>query len=285
MTLTLDVSESPTTFITMAGLGDQSPNPVRYAPGRNQPGKCTRWNWLAAGGGVGFPNTTSLYSAVDGWNTTPPEHRHPMTEKPFRGAVICFGATSGPRWAGDENWRYGDYATFTGANLGDDPMDWQLVATDAAGVGVIGVVTVRDRISQTGGRPVSGWSDYLGGAVLTHGPAASTPAAATVAAPTAAPVQEDHMLAIRNSKNGALFGIAPGYIRHCTTPREFDLIVKATPGNVAQQTDQNSLSEILRSHGIPEAAVDPVWVTKNSDPGSDGHTWSAIGQLTKALVK
>jgi hypothetical protein len=282
MTLTLDVSESPTTFISMAGLGD---NGVRYGPGRNQPGKCTRWNWLAAGAGVGFANTTSLNSAVDGWNTTPNRYRHPMTVKPFRGAVICFGATAGPRWAGDENWRFGDYATFTGANLGDDPLDWQLVATDAAGIGVIGVVTVRERIRQTGGRGVLGWSDYLGGAVLTHGTASPTPAASTQAPSTTSPVQEDHMLAIRNSKNGAMFGIAPGRIRHCTTQREFDLIVKATPGNVRQQTDASSLALILRSHGIPEAAADPAWITRNADKDSDGHTWSAVGQLTKALVK
>lgn len=201
MALTLDVSESPTTFMTMAGLGD---NGSRYAPGRNQPGKCTRWNWLAAGGGVGFQNTTSLYSAVDGWNTTPNQYRHPMTVKPSRGMVICFGATPGPRWAGDVNWPYGDYATFTGANIGDDPMDWQLVATDAAGSGVISTVTVRDRIRQTGGRSVLGWSDYLGGAVLTHGDASPTPADSTQTIP-----QEDDPM-LKSFIAQTLIGKGPG---------------------------------------------------------------------------
>jgi hypothetical protein len=173
MTLQLDVSNSPHVFATMAGVGD---NGTRYAAGKNQPGKCTRWNWLAAGGGAGFENTTTLASAVAGWNATPGEHRHGLGERPFRGAIGVFGATSGPRWAGDVNYPYGDYVTFTGGGLDSaNWRDWEVVGTDAAGVGNIAVVTMGVRYVQTGYRPVLGWQSMLGGAVLLNGVPAPSP--------------------------------------------------------------------------------------------------------------
>lgn len=282
----IDVSNAPSVFASMAGLGD---NQLRYAPGRNQPGKCTRWNWLALGA---FQNTTGLPHAVAAWENAPAEHRHSLSEKPFRGAIASFGAAPGPRWAGDQNWGYGDVAMFTGDGLdSDDWRDWMLVATDAAGVGNIAVVSFARRQAQTGGRRINGWQSSYGGAELVPGPipnpthdVGSVPALPQPATP-APPVQEEQMLAIRNTKNGALLGVAVGHVRHCTTGREFDLIVKATPGNVAQETDENTLKAILRAHGVPEAAVDPNWIVKNADASGDGHTWSAIGQLAKKLEK
>ncbi|MFJ3383990.1 MULTISPECIES: hypothetical protein [unclassified Curtobacterium] len=106
----------------------------------------------------------------------------------------------------------------------------------------------------------------------------------TVTAAAKPPVQEDTMLAIKNTQNGALFGVSVGRVRHCSTQREFDLIVKATPGNVAQATDPATLTQIFRAHGIPVEAIDPVWITRHPDTDSDGHTWSAIGQLKDALA-
>ncbi|WFR66650.1 hypothetical protein P9139_18170 [Curtobacterium flaccumfaciens] len=98
MTLTLDVTHAADRFRTLSGLGD---NGVRYAAGRNQPGKCTRWTWFALSeDGQGFANTSPLPHAVGAWENAPAEHRHPLTEKPFAGAVLIFGATTGPRWAG-----------------------------------------------------------------------------------------------------------------------------------------------------------------------------------------
>lgn len=170
MTLTLDPSDAPTRLHTMSGLGD---NGVRYAPGRNQGGKCTRWQWLALGA---FINTTPLPHAVAAWDNAPAAHRHPMSEKPYRGAIIVFGATNGPRWAGDRNWMYGDVATFTGGGLAsNDYWDWIVGATDAAGVGVIADVSVRTRYLQTGRRPVLGWLSSYGGATLLRPGSAPTP--------------------------------------------------------------------------------------------------------------
>ncbi|MGN8049540.1 hypothetical protein ACTJKO_07585 [Curtobacterium sp. 22159] len=287
MTLTLDVSDAAARFRTLSGVGD---NGVRYAAGRNQPGKCTRWTWLALGkDGQGFQNSTPLPSAVAAWHNAPAEHRHPLTEKPFAGAVLVFGPTSGPRWAGDENYPYGDVTVLDGSGYGSgDWQDWGMSATDASGVGVISRVTGATRYVQTGRRPVLGWLSSYGGAVLVSG-ATSAAAGSTTPLPAASTSahQEDTMLAIRNDKNGALLGIGVGIVRHCPSQRQFDLIVKATPGNKAQHTDEATLAQILVAHGIPAAAVDPNWIVKNADKGSgaDGHTWSAVGSLRTALGK
>lgn len=170
MTLELDVSTAPDRLFSMAGLGD---NRVRYSPGRNQPGKCTRWQWLALGA---FANTTPLPHAVGAWDNAPAAHRHPLTERPYRGAIAVLGATNGPRWAGDENWRYGDVAMFTGGGL-DSPNweDWELGVTDSSrGLGVIGTMTFGNRHRQTG-RHVEGWLSSYGGAILLRPGSASTP--------------------------------------------------------------------------------------------------------------
>lgn len=198
MSLTLDVRNAPERFATMAGVGD---NGVRYSPGRNQPGKCTRWVWLALGG---FQNTTPLPSAVAAWQNAPVNRRHPLTAKPFAGAVGVFGATSGPRWAGDVNWPYGDVVLFTGAGLdSDDWRDWVVRGTDAAGLGVIADVTMGTRYIQTGRRPVLGWLDGYGGAVLVN---SGTPAPKPQPTPPLVPVirpEEVEMKRFRyKNKNG-----------------------------------------------------------------------------------
>lgn len=173
MTLTLDVTDAAARFASLAGLGD---NGVRYSPGRNQPGKCTRWTWLALShDGQGFANSSPLPHAVAAWDNAPAAHRHPLTEKPFAGAVLALGATDGPRWRGDENWMYGDVVVLDGSGVtSSDWRDWGTVGTDARGVGVIGSVTAGYRHIQTGYRPVLGWQSSYGGAVLTR-PGSSTP--------------------------------------------------------------------------------------------------------------
>lgn len=192
MSLTLDVRNAPARFTTMAGVGD---NGVRYSPGRNQPGKCTRWVWLALGA---FQNTTPLPSAVAAWQNAPAARRHPLTWRPFAGAVAVLGATSGPRWAGDVNWPYGDVALYIGAGLeSDDWRDWVVRATDAAGLGVISDVTLGQRYVQTGRRPVLGSLDGYGGAVLVN---SGTPAPKPQPTPPPVPVirpEEDDMKRFR----------------------------------------------------------------------------------------
>lgn len=168
MTLTLDVKHAADRFRSLAGLGD---NGVRYAAGRNQPGKCTRWVYFAVSDdGQGFENTSPLPSAIAAWNNAPPSHRHPLTEKPFAGAVLVYGALPGPRWAGDRNYMYGDVVVLDGTGFeSGDWQPWGTVGTDAAGVGVIADVSAGTRYIQTGRRPVLGWLSSYGGAVLAHG--------------------------------------------------------------------------------------------------------------------
>lgn len=193
-TLTLDVRNAPERFRTMSGVGD---NGLRYAPGRNQPGKCTRWVWLALGA---FTNTTPLPHAVAAWDNAPAARRHGLTEKPFAGAIAVFGATNGPRWAGDVNWRYGDVAMFNGSGLGsNDWRDWGTRATDASGVGFIADVTLGTRYVQTGYRPLLGWLDSYGGAVLVNG--TTDPEPPQTEKPVENPYMEDEEMGTFRYKN------------------------------------------------------------------------------------
>jgi hypothetical protein len=86
--------------------------------------------------------------------------------------------------------------------------------------------------------------------------------------------QEDTMLAFTDSSTGHKFAVSPGKIHHCKTNREYDLAVKSVPGNVSQKVDTVTFKAILTLNGIPEAAADPVWITRNADPGLDGHTYT-----------
>ncbi|KTR08278.1 hypothetical protein [Curtobacterium luteum] len=152
----IDVTSAPDRFLTMSVDG--------YAPGRNRPGNCARWTYFAIGG---VPNTTPLPSAIAAWENAPKQHRHPIIDGKTRiprGMVIALGPTSGPRWAGDKNWMYGDVFTADGDGVGYDSGG---PATDSlAGLGVIGRITIRQRIAQTG-RPLLGFLSSYGGWNLT----------------------------------------------------------------------------------------------------------------------
>lgn len=207
MALTLDVRGASSRFRSLSGVGD---NGVRYAPGRNQPGKCTRWVWFAVSeDGQGFQNATPLPSAVAAWNNAPASHRHPLTEKPFEGAVLVFGATSSPRWSGDENYPYGDVTVLDGTGYSSgDWQDWGMSATDAAGVGVIAGVTGATRYVQTGKRPVLGWLSSYGGAVLAH--SSDTPATPTApATPLLIRKDPDTMRIVWNDKKNIAYLYLP----------------------------------------------------------------------------
>lgn len=199
----IDVSNAPSILMSMSGIGD---NGTRYGSGRNQPGKCTRWQWLAVGGGAGFENTSPLPSAVAAWENAPAEHRHSLDEVPFRGAIFVYGASSGPRWKGDENWPYGDVAMVTGTRLTPTWRDWDLGATDAAGVGRIAVVNAGTRYAQTGYRKPLGWLSSFGGAVLSPGGGAGAPITDTVT-PT---VPEEDDMAFKPLVAKTLIGQGPG---------------------------------------------------------------------------
>jgi len=176
----VDVTTAPDRFLTMSVDG--------YAPGRNRPGNCARWTYFAL---PTVPNTTPLPSAIAAWQNAPTKHRHPIIDghtRIPRGMVIALGATSGPRWAGDKNWIYGDVFVATGEGVGYDSIG---VATDSLhGTGVIGRLTVRQRISQTG-RPLLGFLSHYGGWDLTTKP--TTPAVSKPTPKPINPVQEDGM--------------------------------------------------------------------------------------------
>jgi hypothetical protein len=177
----IDVTTAPDRFQTMAVDG--------YAPGRNRPGNCARWTYFAL---PTVPNITPLPSAIAAWENAPLSRRHAIIDGETRiprGMVITLGAVSRPRWAGDKNYPYGDVFVATGEGIGYDSVG---VCTDSlAGTGVIGRMTIRQRISQTG-RPLLGFLSHYGGWDLTTQPtqATTTPAVHPAAKPT---VQEDDM--------------------------------------------------------------------------------------------
>lgn len=152
----IDVTSAPDRFLTMSVDG--------YPPGRNRPGNCARWTYFAL---PTVPNTTPLPSAIAAWEHAPLEHRHPIIDGQTRiprGMVIALGAVSRPRWPGDVNYPYGDVFVATGEGVGYDSVG---IATDSlAGTGVIGRMTIRQRIAQTG-RPLLGFLSSYGGWNLT----------------------------------------------------------------------------------------------------------------------
>lgn len=160
----IDVTTAPDRFLTMSVDG--------YAPGRNRPGNCARWTYFAL---PTVPNTTPLPSAIAAWDNAPISRRHPIIDGQTRiprGMVIALGAVPGPRWAGDKNYPYGDVFVATGEGVGYDSVG---ICTDSlAGTGVIGRMTVRQRISQTG-RPLLGFLSSYGGWVLTTKTEAAKP--------------------------------------------------------------------------------------------------------------
>jgi hypothetical protein len=128
-----------------------------------------------------------LPSAIAAWNNAPMKHRHPIIDgqtKIPRGMVIALGALPGPRWPGDENYRFGDVFVADGSGVGFDSGG---PATDAAGSGVIARTTIRERVRVTGGRAVLGFLSHYGGWDLTSG---TTPAPGL---PGHDIVQEDEM--------------------------------------------------------------------------------------------
>jgi hypothetical protein len=173
----IDVTHAPERLMSMSVDG--------YAPGRNRPGNCARWVYFAIGA---IPNITPLPSAIAAWEHAPLKHRHPIIDGQTRiprGMVIALGATNGPRWPGDKNWMYGDVFIATGEGVGYDSYS---VATDSlAGTGVIGRMTVRQRIAQTG-RRLLGFQSSYGGWTLTSGHQEANPL--TAAKPT---LQEETM--------------------------------------------------------------------------------------------
>lgn len=170
----IDVTRAPDRFLTMSVDG--------YAPGRNRPGNCARWVYFAINA---IPNTTPLPSAIAAWENAPLKNRHPIIDGQTRlpaGAVVALGATAGPRWPGDKNWMFGDVVIATGEGVGYDSV---VIATDSlAGTGVIGRMTIRQRIAQTGRALLGFLSSYGGWELKFATPVTPSPAPIT---PTSQP--------------------------------------------------------------------------------------------------
>lgn len=152
-----------------------------YAPGRNAPGKCARWVYFAIGG---IPNVTPLPSAISSWYNAPLSRRHAIIDgktKVPKGAVVALGPTAGPRWPGDVNWMYGDVCIAAEDGIGYDTI---VECTDSlSGLGIIGQMTIRERMRQTG-RGLLGYLSSYGGWTLLFKTAPAKPA------PAPAPIEK-----------------------------------------------------------------------------------------------
>jgi hypothetical protein len=192
-----------------------------YSPGHNRPGQCCRWVYYAIGA---EPNITPLPSAAAGWAAAPAASKHPIpADTPVpKDMVVYLGATAGPRWAGDVNYPYGDYCISTGQGVG---LDTVVACTDSlVGVGVIGHMTIRQRIAETG-RGVEGYQTNFGGWDITTG--AVTAQAVTATASTSIEQEEDmNPTIITDGKTGQLLA-AFGVVFKYTKPAQVSADLKS----------------------------------------------------------
>jgi hypothetical protein len=117
-----------------------------------------------------------------------------------------------------------------------------------------------------------------------------TPASAAAAGGQAAPQpskpkppfpkDEDTVYAIRNTKNGAYFSVAPGFIHYNGDLATADVVRK-----ISSSTDELhsmspvDLERLLTGFGIPKEAADPNWVIRNANAGNA--TYSSIVSALK----
>lgn len=168
-----------------------------YAPGRNHPGRCTRWVYYALGA---KPNSTPLPDAVTAWNNIPADRRLVAGGNLVKDMPYFLGATRGPRWKGDLNWMYGDVVIATGRGR-------EVACTDKPGTsGIIGLTTLEGRAVQTG-RPILGGGSSYGGWDLTSdglAPIAPEPQ------PNFATLEDDEMRVYANAQTNAWAVGTPG---------------------------------------------------------------------------
>ncbi|QDZ14252.1 hypothetical protein [Humibacter ginsenosidimutans] len=131
------------------------------AHGTNTPGDCLNTVWQAYGShdSIG-PHAGQYPDAIDGWNYA--TDKHAGDEQPPAGVPVYFGVsptrTDADRAAGD-----------VCISLGGG----QLIATDAAGNGRIGITTITQRAAQTA-RPYLGWTGDFLGYTVTYTPTTNT---------------------------------------------------------------------------------------------------------------
>lgn len=168
-----------------------------YAPGRNHPGRCTRWVYFSLGA---TPERSPLPDAVTAWNNIPANRRLAAGANLVKDMPYFLGATRGPRWKGDLNWMYGDVVLATGRGR-------EVACTDKPGTsGIIGLTTLDARAVQTG-RPILGGGSSYGGWDLTSdglAPIAPEPT------PNFATLEDDEMRVFANAQTDAWAAGTPG---------------------------------------------------------------------------
>ncbi|WP_022899136.1 hypothetical protein [Humibacter albus] len=86
--------------------------------------------------------------------------------EPPRGSVVLWGATSGPRWAGDENWTAGDICISLGGGY--------VRASDWPSSGRVGTCTIQQRTNQVGRPYLGAQTGFLGYTIDLGATAAAT---------------------------------------------------------------------------------------------------------------
>jgi hypothetical protein len=110
-------------------------------------GLCLSAVWRAYAD-VGAATVRNSTTALDAWNKS--EGKHPGDRNPPAGVPVWWGARPGA--IAGSNDAAGDVVISTGGG--------QVVATDGAGVGAIGVMSIDDRESQIN-RPYLGWTEQI----------------------------------------------------------------------------------------------------------------------------
>jgi hypothetical protein len=227
------------------------------------------YRWFGSVQSIG-PGSGHYDVAIAGWDYAP--DKHPGDYSPPAGVPVYYDRVTAPRWPGDHNMAAGD----VGLSAGPTAFSRESMAfhTDSP-TGNTGLMTIRARAAQIGRRYL-GWTPSFLGHETTAGNAYGkpTPPAVTVTVGTT-PVKidpnGDRMYAIRNNAKGspgygAIFALAPGYIKH-EADRDEAYRLQTIAGDAKDLGDLNTVRDVVQAFGLPPEAADPNWIAQHANAG------------------
>lgn len=242
------------------------------------------YRWFGSVPSIG-PGAGHYGTAIAAWDYAPDKHVGDYS--PPAGVPVHYDRVTAPRWPGDHNMQAGDI----GLSVGPTAFSRESMAihTDSP-TGNTGLMTIRARAAQIGRRYL-GWTGTFLGHETTAGNAFGkpTPPAVIVTVGTT-PVKidsnGDRMYAIRNNAKGskgygAIFALAPGYIKHEGTANTGKRL-QTIAGDAKQIGDLNTMQDVVESFGLPREAADADWVVRHANAGD--RAYSAVVAAIKATA-